>query len=56
MGKWWHTFATIGMIALGAFTPYLQAAIGAHPLISVILGGAWSIIGHLLPSPVLAKQ
>jgi hypothetical protein len=56
MGKWWHTLASIGLIALSAFTPYIQTAIAAHPLLSVILGGAWGILGHLLPSPLPAKQ
>lgn len=56
MGKWWHTLATIGAIALGAFTPPIQGAISAHPTVSFILAGVWAILGHLLPSPVAKTQ
>jgi len=56
MGKWWHTLASIGMIALTAFTPYVQGAISAHPAVAGALAFAWAILGHILPSPLPAKQ
>jgi hypothetical protein len=56
MGKWWHTLASIGMIALTAFTPYIQTAVASHPILATSLTLAWSILGHILPSPLPVKQ
>jgi len=56
MSKWWHTLATIGAIALTAFTPALQGILATHPTVSVILLGVWSILGHILPSPLQTKE
>ncbi len=52
MKKWLHTLGTIGMLVLTAASPALQALIGAHKLASAILIAAYTVLGHLLPSPL----
>jgi len=39
---------TIGV----AFTPIAQAFIVSHPVLSLVLGAAGSIINHWIPSPL----
>ncbi len=52
MTKWWHILATIGMAALAAAVPPLQAVIAGHAIISSILGVAWTVLGGLVQSPL----
>jgi hypothetical protein len=51
MSKWWHTLATIGMLAVAVVTPSVQSAVSGHVLITGVLTSAWSILGHILASP-----
>jgi hypothetical protein len=51
MAKWWHTLASVGGAVLIAVTPALQGAISSKPVLSTVLGFAWAILGHILPSP-----
>jgi len=53
MNNWWHTLASIGMAVLVTVTPSIQAAIGHSPIWSIALGTVWTVLGHLLPSPVV---
>ena len=53
MTKFWHILATVGMAALVAAVPPLQAVIAGHAVISSVLGIAWTVLGNLLPSPVV---
>jgi hypothetical protein len=52
MSKWWHSLATVGLVVFTAVTPVLQGVIASHPVVTTVLGAAWAIIGHLLPSPL----
>jgi hypothetical protein len=54
MKKWLHSLGTVGLLVATAASPVLQGVISSHPLVSAILFGAYTVIGHLLPSP-LAK-
>lgn len=51
MGKWWHSIASVGLLVFTAVSPAIQGAIAGHPRLSVGLGVAWAILGHILPSP-----
>jgi hypothetical protein len=53
MSNWWHTLASIGMAVLVTVTPTIQGAIGHHPILGVVLGTMWAILGHVLPSPLV---
>lgn len=49
-----HTWAYIAVTFLGtiasAFAPKIQAAAAAHPVTTIVIGGAASLIGSVLPS------
>jgi hypothetical protein len=51
MSKWWHTFASIGIAALGIALPAVQSVVVQHPVVSTVLGTLWAVLGHILPSP-----
>ena len=51
MGKWWHSIVSVGAVVLGALTPAIQGVVSHHPTVSIVLGAAWAILGHLLPAP-----
>lgn len=56
MSKFWHVFASVGMVALTVLTPAVQAIISAHPAVSAGLGIGWGILGNLLKSPLPAQH
>lgn len=53
--KWLHTLATAALAIGGLFIPQAQDVISHHPTVTVVLGGIWAVLGHLLPSPVVKQ-
>ena len=56
MMKWLHTLGTIGGLALTLFSPALQGFIGLHHVLAGVLVSAYTILGHVLPSPMQPPQ
>lgn len=54
--KFWHSALSVGVVIFGAVAPQLQNAIAHHPTISLVLLGIWSVVGHLLPSPIVQTK
>jgi hypothetical protein len=52
MGNWLMSILALIGAAAGIFQPQLTHAIAAHPAIASAVGGAITIVAHLLPSPV----
>jgi hypothetical protein len=50
--KWLHTILTLLTTALVLFAPQIQHLVAAHPSVSAFVVGAYTVLGHLLPSPV----
>lgn len=48
-----HTWAYIALTTLGtilsAFAPKIQASASAHPVATILIGGAASVVGSMLP-------
>lgn len=53
--NWLMSILALIGAAVGIFTPQLQHVISAHPGIASAIGGAVTIIAHLLPSPTGAS-
>lgn len=43
---------SLAVIASGIFAAPVQGYVTAHPLASLMIGGFYQIISHLLPSPL----
>jgi hypothetical protein len=54
--SWLHILASVGIAALGAVTPVLQASIANHPKITLLLGSVWGILGAFLNPPVTPQS
>lgn len=50
--KYWPTIASILAGLAGALTPAVQKTAIAHPAYAALIFAAWSVLLHLLPSPV----
>jgi hypothetical protein len=54
--KWLPTIlAVVGMLVT-AFTPQFQAYVASHPAVMAAVAGVYSILTHLLPSPIADEQ
>lgn len=51
MKKWLPTIIALATGAAAILAPALQAEIAAHPAFATVVGAAYAILSHLLPSP-----
>ncbi len=51
--KFLPTIIPILVLIASTFAPQVQAFISGHPSAALALGGIYSILSHLLPSPLL---
>lgn len=52
IGKFLPSIIPVVVLIVGTFAPQIQAAIAAHPSVALALGGIYSVLTHILPSPV----
>lgn len=52
MKKWLPSLIAVGGSALTIFMPNIQAFIGANPTLATVLIGAFTVLSHVLQSPV----
>ena len=50
--KYLPSIISILALVAGTFAQPVQEAIAAHPNVALALGGVYSILSHLLPSPL----
>ena len=52
MSKFLHVIITGVGIAMGSASPAVQDAVRAHPIVGIVISGAWAIVGSFVPSPI----
>ncbi len=52
LGKYLPSIISVLVLVAGTFAQPVQEAIAAHPNVALALGGVYSILSHLLPSPL----
>jgi hypothetical protein len=50
--KWAHSILTLLATALVLFAPQIQHLVASHPTVSAFVVGLYTVLGHMLPSPV----
>lgn len=51
-GKFLPSIVPILVLIASTFAPQVQAFVAGHPSAALALGGVYSILSHLLPSPL----
>ena len=52
LSKYLPSIVSIVVLVAGTFSQPVQEAIAAHPNLALVLGGVYSVLSHLLPSPL----